>query len=127
MPPEPFGRRPRSFTHSPITPRTRPRPRDSPVTTYDFYKLLQSKHKAEATHDLDLLVRVAEHKSIYFRASWANYGEAKKGTLKLAPTARIETLMRRDYEQMQEMIFDEPSPWSDILTGIEKFESEFNS
>ncbi len=67
---------------------------------YDLYRLLQTKHKKEAAKDLDLLARVAEHKGIYFRAGWAKYEEAKKGSLKLFPGERVEDFMRRDYEQM---------------------------
>ncbi len=93
---------------------------------YDFYKLLQTKHKDEAVGDLQLLSRVTEHKSIYFRASWAKYAEAKKGTLKLTPSSRVEDLMKRDYEQMQEMFFEEPPTWSEIMTAIKLFENRFN-
>lgn len=94
---------------------------------YDLYKLLQTKHQAEAAADQKLLARVAEHKSIYFRAGWANYEDAKRGTLKLMPGGRLEAIMKRDYEQMQEMIFGEAPEWKDILAAIKKFERTFNS
>lgn len=94
---------------------------------YDFYRLLQTKHKKEATDDLALLDRVAEHKSIYFRAGWAKYDEAKKGSLKVFPGARVEDFMRRDYVQMQEMIFGKAPQWADILAAIKAFEAEFNA
>ncbi|MCM2280991.1 MAG: nucleotidyl transferase AbiEii/AbiGii toxin family protein [Bdellovibrionaceae bacterium] len=94
---------------------------------YDLFKLLQTKHQAEATADLKLLARVAEHKSIYFRAGWAKYEEAKPGTLKLMPGARLESIMKRDYEQMQEMIFGDAPDWRDILAAIQKFEATFNT
>jgi hypothetical protein len=94
---------------------------------YDLYRLLQTKHKKEAAKDLELLARVAEHKGIYFRADWAKYEEAKKGSLKLFPGDRVEDFMRRDYEQMQEMIFGEPPAWADILAAIKEFEAEFNA
>jgi hypothetical protein len=94
---------------------------------YDLYRLLQTKHKKEATDNLDLLARVAEHKGIYFRAGWARYDEAKKGSLKLVPEARVEDFMRRDYELMQEMIFGEPPAWAEILAAIKEFEAEFNA
>ena len=35
--------------------------------------------------------------------------------------------MRRDYEQIQEMIFGEPPSWANILAAIRKFEAEFNA
>lgn len=94
---------------------------------YDLYRLLHTKHKKEAADDLSLLERVAEHKSIYFRAGWAKYDEAKKGSLRLIPGERVEDFMRQDYKQMQEMIFGEAPPWADILAVIKKFEAEFNA
>jgi predicted nucleotidyltransferase component of viral defense system len=93
---------------------------------YDMFKLLQSKHKTEAMGDLKLLARVAEHKSVYFRAGWAKYNEAKKGTLKIIPSKRVEAIMRRDYEQMQEMIFGDAPSWTDILADLAQFEFDFN-
>jgi hypothetical protein len=94
---------------------------------YDLYKLLQTKHQAEAVADLKLLARVAAHKSIYFRAGWAKYEDAKPGTLKLMPGERLESVMKRDYEQMQEMFFGESPAWKDILAAIKKFETTFNT
>ncbi len=76
--------------------------------------------------DLKLLARVAQHKSVYFRAGWAKYEEAKKGSLKLIPAFRVEEIMRRDFEQMKEMFFNEPPSWKDILAEIKGFEAAFN-
>lgn len=93
---------------------------------YDFHCLLQSKFKTEAEKLTDLLERVAKHKSIYFRAGWANYETAKKGSLKLIPSARILLEMADDYEKMSEMFFEVPPSWQDILKSIQNFEQEFN-
>lgn len=113
-----------SFAHYPDDKT--PAPRQS-RHYYDFFKLLQTRHQAEATADLKLLARVAEHKSIYFRAGWAKYAEAKPGTLNLMPGGRLESMMRRDYEQMQEMIFGDAPDWREILAAIKKFETTFNA
>lgn len=94
---------------------------------YDFCKLLHSKHKDESLRNLPLLARVAEHKNIYFRAGWAKYEEAKKGTLKLIPIENINEILRRDYEQMQEMFFQDPPSWKEIIDAIQQFETEFNA
>ncbi len=56
---------------------------------YDFFRLLNSEIKEKALIETALLERVAIHKSIYFASSWANYGTARKGTLKLFPPPRI--------------------------------------
>ena len=113
-----------SFAHYPDTKT--PAARQS-RHYYDLFKLLQTKHPGEAVADLGLLARVAEHKSVYFRAGWAKYEEAKRGTLKLMPGERLAGIMKRDYEQMQEMIFDVAHTWEDILAAIEEFETKFNS
>jgi hypothetical protein len=94
---------------------------------YDFYCLLKSSYKAEATKDAELLERVAAHKSIYFRAAWASYETAKKGSLKLVPNARVLTEMENDYELMSEMFFKGPPAWGEILKEISLFETEFNA
>ena len=52
---------------------------------YDFFRLLNSEIKEKALIETALLERVAIHKSIYFASSWANYGTARKETLKLFP------------------------------------------
>lgn len=63
---------------------------------YDFHCLLQSKFKTESEKLTELLDRVAKHKSIYFKASWANYENAKKGSLKLIPPDRVLSEMAED-------------------------------
>jgi hypothetical protein len=94
---------------------------------YDFYCLLESKFKNDSQNLIDLLVRVAEHKSIYFRASWASYETAKKGTLKLLPPQRILSEMEADYEKMAEMFFNEQPSWNKIIESIGDFEKHFNT
>lgn len=81
------------------------------------------------SEDIDLsilLERVANHKSIYFASSWANYSAAKKGTLKLVPPPRILKELQKDYGLMESMIFREIPSWKLILNTIGQFEEEFN-
>src|ERR1700722_7584023 len=73
-----------------------------------------------------LLERVAIHKSIYFASSWANYGTARKKTLKLFPPPRILKELEKDYHLMEAMFFREVPDWELILKTIENFEKEFN-
>ena len=93
---------------------------------YDFFRLLNSKIKAKALIEIALLERVAIHKSIYFASSWANYGTARKLTLKLFPPVRILNELEKDYAQMEAMFFREIPDWELILKEIETFEKEFN-
>jgi predicted nucleotidyltransferase component of viral defense system len=93
---------------------------------YDFFQLLNSPIKNKAVLDTNLLDRVAKHKSIYFASAWANYGTAKKGTLKLSPSPRTLKELERDYAAMESMFFGEIPNWQLILKTIDQFEQEFN-
>ena len=94
---------------------------------YDFFRLLHSEIKEKALSETSLLERVSTHKSIYFASTWANYGTARKGTLRLVPPVRILKELEKDYVLMGAMFFREIPDWQLILTTIEKFEKEFNN
>jgi len=93
---------------------------------YDFFRLLNSEIKEKALLQTALLERVAIHKSIYFASNWANYGTARKETLKLFPPARVLKELEKDYTLMEAMFFRETPDWELILKTIEQFEKEFN-
>ncbi len=67
---------------------------------YDFSCLLNSEIKKKALSDIALLERVATHKSIYFASGWANYGTARKGTLRLSPLPRLQDALKKDLDLM---------------------------
>ncbi|MGK5595396.1 MAG: nucleotidyl transferase AbiEii/AbiGii toxin family protein [Parachlamydiaceae bacterium] len=94
---------------------------------YDFFRLLNSSIKKKALEEIDLLERVASHKSIYFASGWASYGTARKGTLKLIPPARVLKELQKDYGLMESMIFREVPSWELILKTVEEFENDFNN
>lgn len=93
---------------------------------YDFYRLINSPLKQSAEGDLNLLARVAEHKAVYFRAKWASYYAARKGTLKLTPDERVLKEMEQDYRAMSEMFYGKVPTWQEIIDGIAAFEESFN-
>lgn len=93
---------------------------------YDFYCLLKSRFKISSAKEIKLLERVSVHKSIYFRAAWASYNTACKGTLKLIPPAHVIEQMEKDYALMNEMFFITPPKWVEIINAIQKFEKKFN-
>lgn len=94
---------------------------------YDFFCLLQSEIKRRALKELDLLERVAVHKNIYFASSWANYGTARKGTLKLSPQNRALKALEDDFKSMKQMFLGEIPDWNLILKTIDEFERDFNT
>jgi predicted nucleotidyltransferase component of viral defense system len=94
---------------------------------YDFFQLLNSEIKSKALIEEALLERVAIHKGVYFASNWANYGTARKGTLKLLPSTSVLKELGKDYVLMNAMFFREVPDWDLILKTIEKFEKEFNN
>lgn len=92
----------------------------------DFYEMVRRGVGASAVAKLDLLARVAQHKNLFFKTSWARYNEAIKGTLRvMTPEHRLKAL-RDDYAKMQQMFFGEPPAFDDILSLLRRWESEFN-
>ena len=94
---------------------------------YDMAQLIGHEAKARAIGSLELLEQVAHHKSVFFKAAWANYEDAKPGSLRLMPNAELAAALRRDYSGMREMIIGDAPGFDDILGAIEAFEAEINS
>jgi len=93
---------------------------------YDFFCMLNSNVKEAALQDIALLEAVADHKNLYYRAAWARYDLAKKGTLKLIPSETNLKYMGKDYSQMGVMFFETPPTWGEIVDAIKHFEDSFN-
>lgn len=108
------------------------RPADKPIPERfsrhycDFYELIRKGVAKSAVEKPELLARVAEHKSLFFRSSWAKYGEAAKGTLRLTPPAERLKALRDDYGKMQQMFFGQPPDFDSIIELLKQWESEFN-
>jgi hypothetical protein len=92
----------------------------------DFYELISKGVAQRAVEQIELLNRVAQHKSLFFKSSWAKYGEAAKGTLKILPPEHRITMLQSDYANMREMFFGEPPKFDSILTLLKEWEREFN-
>lgn len=91
---------------------------------YDFDALIQ-KGIAERAGP-DILKRVVEHKSIFFRSGWAKYGEAVPGSLKIVPPEIRMKALRSDYIRMQEMFFGKVTEFNGIIERLTKWEDAFN-
>lgn len=94
---------------------------------YDMAQLIGHEAKKRAFGKLDLLTEVAHHKSVFFKSAWANYDEAKPGSLRLVPNANLAAALRKDYAGMREMIIGDAPKFDEILATIETFETEINS
>ena len=93
---------------------------------YDFGELIRKGVAPEAVQRLDLLDRVAKHKSLFFRSSWARYEEAAKGTLHLYPPTQRIAALREDYGKMRQMFFAEPPEFEAMLDTLQEWERKFN-
>ena len=92
----------------------------------DFHELIRKGVAKTATTKPDLLARVAQHKSLFFKTSWARYGEATKGSLRIAPPEPRVKALRDDYAKMQQMFFGEPPEFDAMIGVLEQWESQFN-
>lgn len=108
------------------------RPTDKPIPERfsrhycDFYELIRKGVANSAVQKLDLLARVAEHKSLFFRSASAKYGEAVRGTLRIAPPEHRLKPLQDDYGKMQQMFFGEPPNFDSIIALLSQWELEFN-
>lgn len=93
---------------------------------YDLYCMVNSPVKDAAFANIELLEKVVLFKEKFYRCPWAQYENAKIGTMKLMPPERNLQVLKDDYEHMQNMIFGEKIPFDTILDGIEKLEKEMN-
>lgn len=108
------------------------RPADSPPKEnlsrhyYDVVRLAQSYVKDKALGRLDLLERVAAHKSLFFRSAWAHYDTATPGSLRLVPHEAWVDQLRRDYVGMREMIFVDPPSFDELMVVPKQLETGIN-
>jgi hypothetical protein len=75
---------------------------------YDVVRLYEHELGKAAIRDVELLLKVARHKEVFFPAAWARYADARPGTLRLVPPKDRLPELEQDYRKMQEMIFGEP-------------------
>jgi hypothetical protein len=89
---------------------------------YDVFQLSRSPILDKALNNMDLLDRVATHKSVFFKSAWANYESACPGTLRLVPPDGIAAELKQDYLAMQPMFFHEPPDFNAILNALQDLE-----
>lgn len=94
---------------------------------YDLYEMSRAAILDRALKHIELLKSVADHKSLFFKSSWAKYNEARVGTLRLVPINpdRIKVL-KTDYRQMRQMFFTEPPSWEHIVKESRALEERIN-
>lgn len=94
---------------------------------YDLYQLIKNGIADQAAGDLDLFHRMVEHREVYFRYSWVDYGTLKPGSLRLVPDENQLPDWKSDYEGMQqEMFYGEVPKFDEVMDEAEKFQTRFN-
>lgn len=93
---------------------------------YDVFRLGNSDIKAEALNNFILLDEVAKFKKRFYPSAWARYDDAHKGTIRLYPAEHNLDELKRDYAQMQDMIFGNRPSWEEILEYLKELELEIN-
>lgn len=93
---------------------------------YDLVMLWRCSVGRRALARLELLTVVAEHKRVYFPSTAAHYETARPGSLRLVPEAEALAALRRDYTQMDELLFGEPPTFDELVDGLREIEREIN-
>ncbi len=93
---------------------------------YDVGEMVGSSIYSKAILNIDLLIKVAEHKALFFKDSKAHYDLAKPGSLRLMPLDEHLALLNDDYRQMQEMFFEDPPTFESVLKKLKTVEEEIN-
>ena len=106
---------------------------DKPMPTrysrhyYDLARLALADVKVNALTDLAMLALVVAFKQRFYPSAWAQYELAKPPTLRLIPPeARINELAK-DYQAMQNMIFDKPLSFDEVMHTLTSLENEINA
>ncbi len=94
---------------------------------YDLYHMALNPVKASALSQPDLLQKVVDFKMKFYPRTWANYPEARKGTLRLVPPIYRFSALKADYESMKGMLFGEIPSFEAIIDTICQLEKEINA
>ena len=108
------------------------RPDDIPVPPrisrhyYDVYRMAKLGVLDKAMARSKLLEQVADFKAKFYPRKWAEYGSARIGSLKLAPSEAHKEALRRDYTKMAGMIYGERPDFDDLMAEIANIEQKIN-
>lgn len=94
---------------------------------YDLARLALSDVKAKALSDLDMLAAVVAFKQRFYPSAWAQYALAKPPSFKLMPPKARVSELAKDYQAMQNMIFDKPLSFEEVIETLQKLEQEINA
>jgi hypothetical protein len=83
--------------------------------------------REEALDQLDLLRSVVQFKERFYPSKWSRYDLAKPGSFRLLPDETHLNELRRDYQEMQMMLFGEPPGFANIMRALGNLERQMRS
>ncbi len=89
-------------------------------------KVIEAITDQERGQMLNYLRITNRSRNLFFKSSWARYGEATKGTWRVVPPAQRLKAVRDDSAKMQQLFFSEPPELDKIIALLKQWESEFN-
>ena len=93
---------------------------------YDVFEMVNSPVFKKAVENIDLLTKVAEYKSLFFKENKARYDLARPGSLRLLPRDDQISQLKSDYRQMEQMFFEAPPSFESILEKLKSVEDKIN-
>jgi len=109
------------------------RPADKPMPSrysrhyYDLAMMANSSVKDDALSDMPLLEEVANFKKKFYMRGWAQYDEARSGTIRLIPSQDRVKELEKDFKNMESMFIGKKYSFEEILTILKKLETEIHS
>lgn len=94
---------------------------------YDVAQLARGPVRAEALADPALLAAVVRHKQTFYPSARAHYELARRGGLRLTPTAARKVELERAYGRMGVMLFGTSIGFDTIMEALADLELEINS
>lgn len=82
---------------------------------YDIYRMAHTDVKKLAFQDVDLLIKDVDFVTKFYKQGWAKFDEIKQGKVKLIPNNECLEFMKKDYEAMKEMFFEEYPTFDEII------------
>lgn len=95
---------------------------------HDLAVLADHEIGKKSIGDRSLLKEVVQHKSVFFRASYANYKACLSGGLRLIPKKQLLDALKIDYEKMgaNGMFEGEPPSFDSVAERLKILEEEIN-
>ena len=113
--------------HEANRPKELPMPRRYSRHYYDLYVIAHSEYKVTAYEQIDLLKKVADFKMKFYPRKWAEYENAKIGSLKLVPPEYRLNSLKEDYKNMEKMFYSDFPDFDNLMNYICELEKEINS